>query len=67
MIGNHILQLGLVFNLQIELLQEKNASNEVGLRTELLHQVLQSGVVSENDDLGTDEQRPELFQGKNNH
>ena len=63
---NHILQSVLVFSLQIELLEEKNPSDEAGLRIGLLHEVLQSELASENDDLGINQVRLKLFQGKNN-
>jgi len=63
-IDYRICQPGLVFNLQIKPLEEKNPLNEARLRIGFLHEVLQSGMISENYDLRIDQIGSELSQGK---
>jgi len=66
MTGNQIYQPRFVFDLQIKLLK-KDSSDESGFRLRFAHQVLQSGMISEDNDLGIDQVRSKFFQDKGNH
>ena len=52
MINNYILMTDFVTNLQVKFLEEKEPSNEMGLRVGLLQKILQYGISDEDDHLG---------------